>query len=83
MKHYASVVSVIFAVFAAGLWWWSACVNVPLLKSAMGTLVSVLEDGEVIKGEAPFYKALATISRLNACAAACAGISALFQALSL
>jgi hypothetical protein len=83
MKHCASVISVIFAVAAAVFWWWSARVNIPLLKSGYGTLVAVLKDGSEIKGEAPFYDALSSISRLNAWAATCAGISALFQALSL
>jgi hypothetical protein len=78
-----SILSVVFAVAAAVLWGWSAVINVPILKSGYGTLVSVMKDGSTVIGEAPFYAALAKISRLNAFAAACACLSALTQAVTL
>jgi hypothetical protein len=65
MKLWA-ILSVVFAFAAALLWGWSALINVPLLKSGYGTLVSVMKDGSTVIGEAPFYAALANISRLNA-----------------
>ena len=65
MKLWA-ILSVVFAFAAALLWGWSALINVPLLKSGYGTLVSVMKDGSTVIGEAPFYVALANISRLNA-----------------
>ena len=74
--------SVVFAL-AAIFWAWSAIVNVPLLKSGYGTLVSVMKDGSTVIGEAPFYAALAKISVLNAVAAGCAFLSALTQAFTL
>jgi hypothetical protein len=78
-----SIVSVVFAIAAAVLWGWSAFVNVPVLKSGYGTLVSVMKDGSTVIGEAPFYAALAKISRLNAFAAGCACLSAITQAVTL
>src|ERR1039457_4479091 len=80
MKLWA-ILSVVFAFAAALLWGWSALINVPLLKSGYGTLVSVMKDGSTVIGEAPFYAALANISRLNAGAAGCAFLSALTQAI--
>jgi hypothetical protein len=77
------ILSVVFALGAAFFWGWSAIVNVPLLRSGYGTLVSVMKDGSTVIGEAPFYAALATISRLNAVAAICAFFSALAQAVTL
>jgi hypothetical protein len=77
------ILSVVFALGAAFFWGWSATVNVPLLKSGFGTLVSVMKDGSTVDSEAPFYAALATISRLNAVAALCAFLSALTQAVTL
>ena len=77
------VLSVLFALGAALFWGWSAIINVPLLKSGYGTLVSVMRDGSTVIGEAPFYAALAKISRLNAVAAGCAFLSALTQAFTL
>jgi hypothetical protein len=77
------ILSVVFAIAAAVLWGWSAFVNVPVLKSGFGTLVSVMKDGSTVAGEAPFYAALAKISRLNAFAAACACLSAITQAVML
>lgn len=77
------ILSAVFALGAAFFWGWSAIVNVPLLKSGYGTLVSVMKDGSTVIGEAPFYAALATISRLNAVAAICAFLSALTQAVTL
>jgi hypothetical protein len=78
-----SILSVLFALAAALLWAWSAFINVPLLKSGFGTLVTVMKDGSTVVGEAPFYAALAKISRLNAGAAGCAFFSALAQAVTL
>jgi hypothetical protein len=72
MMKVCSILSVVFASLAALLWGCSAFVNVPLLKSGWGTLVSVMKDGSTVVGEAPFYAALAKISRLNAGAALCA-----------
>jgi len=77
-----SILSIVFALLAALLWGYSAFVNVPLLKSSYGSLVSVMKDGSIIVGEAPFYAALSKISRLNAGAASCAFLSALAQAIS-
>jgi hypothetical protein len=77
------ILSVVFALGAAFFWGWSAIVNVPLLKSGYGTLFSVMKDGSTVIGEAPFYAALAKISRLNAVAAVCAFLSALTQAVTL
>jgi hypothetical protein len=78
-----SILSVVFAFAAALLWGWSALINVPLLKSGFGSLVTVMKDGSTVVGEAPFYAALAKISRLNAGAAGCACLSALTQAVTL
>ena len=78
-----SILSVFFALAAAVLWGWSAMINVPVLKSGFGSLVSVMRDGSTVVGEAPFYAALARISRLNAFAAACACLSAITQAVTL
>lgn len=78
-----SILSVLFAFAAAVLWAWSALINVPLLKSGFGTLVTVMKDGSTLVGEAPFYAALAKISRLNAGAASCAFCSALAQGVTL
>jgi hypothetical protein len=83
MKLWSSILSAVFALFAAVLWGWSAFINVPLLKSGYGTLATVMKDGSTIVGEAPFYAALAKISRLNAGAALCAFLSALTQAITL
>jgi hypothetical protein len=58
-------------------------INVPVLKSGYGSLVSVMKDGSTVVGEAPFYAALAKISWLNAGAAMCACCSALAQAVTL
>jgi hypothetical protein len=82
MKRW-SILSVLFALGAAFFWAWSAMVNVPLLESGFGTLVTVMKDGSTVIGEAPFYKALAQISRLNAVAAGCAFLSASTQAVTL
>jgi hypothetical protein len=78
-----SILSVSFALGAAFFWAWSAMVNVPLLKSGYGTLITVMKDGSTVVGEAPFYKALARISVLNAVAAGCAFFSAVTQAVTL
>jgi hypothetical protein len=78
-----SILSVVFALAAAVFWGWSAFVNVPILKSGYGTLVSVMKNGSTVAGEAPFYAALAKISGLNALAAACACLSAITQAVTL
>ena len=78
-----SILSVFFAIAAAVLWGWSAMINVPVLKSGFGSLVSVMRDGSTVVGEAPFYTALAKISHLNAFAAVCACLSAITQAVTL
>lgn len=78
-----SITSVVFALGAAILWGWSAVVNVPVLKSGYGSLISVMPDGTTVGGEGPFYAALAKISKLNAGAAGCAAISAVLQAITL
>lgn len=77
------MLGVVFALGAAFFWGWSAMVDVPLLRSGYGTLISVMKDGSTVIGEAPFYAALAKISRLNAVAAACSFVSALIQAATL
>lgn len=78
-----TILSVVFALAAALLWGWSAFINVPLLKSGYGSLVTVMKDGSTVGGEAPFYAALAKISRLNAAAAGFAFLSALTQTITL
>ena len=78
-----TILSVVFALAAAFFWGWSAIINVPLLESGYGTLGTIMKDGSKVIGTAPFYAALAKISRLNAVAAACAFFSALTQALTL
>jgi hypothetical protein len=77
------ILSVAFAVVAAGLWGWSAFVHVPLIGSGYGALVTTLKDGTTVVGIEPFAAALRRISRLNAGAAACALLSAVAQAVSL
>jgi transaldolase len=77
------ILSLVFAALAAGLWGWSAFVRVPAIGSGYGTLVTVLKDGSTVNGTELFSAALAKISRLNAGAAACAFLSAAFQAVSL
>jgi hypothetical protein len=72
-----SILSVVFALGAAFFWGSSAIIHVPLLKSGFGTLVTIMEDGSKVNGEAPFYAALQKVSRLNAVAAGCAFFSAL------
>ncbi|MGA9042415.1 MAG: hypothetical protein WB421_17915 [Terriglobales bacterium] len=78
-----SIVSVLFALSAAGFWGWSAFINVPVIYSGYGTLVTQMPDGSNIAGVAPFYAALKLISKLNFLAAGCAFFSALTQALTL
>ncbi len=78
-----TILSVVFALAAAIFWGWSAFINVPLLQSGYGTLVTIMEDGSKVNGAAPFYAALAKISRLNAVAAGCACLSAITQAVTL
>lgn len=82
MKRW-SILSVVFAFGAAFFWALSAMVNVPVLKSDYGTLVTVMKNGSTIIGEAPFLEALSEVSRLDAVAAACAFFSALTQAATL
>jgi hypothetical protein len=74
-----SILSIVFALAAAGLWAWSTSVNVPLLRSGFGGMFTVMQDGSKILSEAPFYAALTTIARLNTGAAACAALSAFAQ----
>jgi hypothetical protein len=73
MSLMATVVSVAFALCAAGLWAGSAFVNFPVIGSAYGAIANL----------DPFYAAMRKIARLNAGAAGCAFISALAQALAL
>jgi hypothetical protein len=53
-----SILSVVFALLAAFFWDWSAIINVPILKSGYGTLITVMADGSTVAGEGPFYAAL-------------------------
>jgi len=78
-----SSLSAVFAACAAIFWGSSAVVNLPILKSGYGTLVSVMKDGSTVAGERPFYAAMKRISRLNAIAAVCAFLSAITQAAAL
>jgi hypothetical protein len=78
-----SIVSVVFALGAAGFWGWSALINVPVIYSGYGTLGTQLPNGSDIPGVELFYAALKFISKLNALAASCAFISALAQASTL
>lgn len=77
-----SIVSVVFALGAAGFWGWSALINVPVIYSGFGTRTQ-MPDGSNTAGVEPFYAALRLISKLNALAAGCAFVSALTQALTL
>jgi hypothetical protein len=79
----SSLFGIVFALGAAVFWGWSAMVNLPILESGFGTLVSRMQDGSIVNGEAPFYAAMAKIARLNALAAGCAFASALSQAVAL
>jgi hypothetical protein len=72
--------SALFAFAAAVFWGWSPVINVPVLESGFGSLLTIMKDGSTVIGVKPFYQALAHISRLNAWAAGCAGVSALTQA---
>ncbi len=78
-----SIFSIVFAFAAALLWFCSTLINVPLLKSGYGRLVTVMKDGSTVIGEAPFFAALGNIARLNAGAAGCAFLSTLTQAIAL
>ena len=78
-----SIISVLFAVLAAVLWGCSAFVNVPVLQSGYGMLVSVMRDGTRKLGEGPFYAALTKVSHLNAVAAAFACLSAISQIIAI
>jgi len=75
--------SALFAFAAAVFWGWSTMIKVPVLESGYGSLVTVMKDGSTVGGVKPFYEALAQISRLNAWAAGCAGLSAVSQAVTL
>jgi hypothetical protein len=68
-----SGLSVLFALLAAALWAWSSLVNLPVIGSAYGAIANL----------DPFYAALKKVARLNALAAACAFLSAFFQAFVL
>ena len=78
-----SVLSVVFALAAAGFWGWSATINVPTIYSGFGTLGTVIQDGSKVAGTEPFYLAIAKISHLNAISAGCALASAFSQAVLL
>jgi hypothetical protein len=73
MLTFSSVASVCFAALAALLWGWASIVNLPLIGSAYSEISNLK----------PFYGALKKVSKLNASAAACAFLSALFQAIAL
>ena len=75
--------SALFAFAAAVFWGWSTVIKVPVLESGYGSLLTIIKDGSTVIGVKPFYEALAQISRLNAWAAGCAGLSALIQAVTL
>jgi hypothetical protein len=62
--------SVVFAAIAAGLWLWSALVNLPVIGSSYGAIAEL----------EPFYRALRKVGRLNASAAGFACLSAACQA---
>lgn len=64
-------ISVAAALLAAGLWLWSALVQIPLLSVGWGG---------VTIADHPFYRAMRKTARLNAAAAICAFVSALAQA---
>jgi hypothetical protein len=66
-----SLLSVVFAALAAGLWAWSAVVNLPAVRATY----------EGIKELDAFAAALRKVSRLNMFAAGCAFVSALLQAI--
>jgi hypothetical protein len=71
--NFLSGAGVLFAALAAVLWGWSSIVNLPIIGSGYGEIANL----------GPFYKALKTISRLNAFAAGSAFVSALLQAVAL
>jgi hypothetical protein len=62
-----------FAGFAAGFWAWSAFVNLPIVRATFDGIAEI----------ETFSVALQKVSRLNMVAAACAFVSALFQAVSI
>jgi hypothetical protein len=69
----SSVASVLFAAVAAALWIWASILNLPVIGSAYGTIANL----------EPFYDAMKKVAKLNASAAACAFLSASFQAIAL
>jgi hypothetical protein len=73
MSVWASGVSIVFALGAAGLWGWSAFVNLPVIGSAWGAIANL----------DTFYAALKRVARLNGAAAGCAFVSAIAQAIAL
>jgi hypothetical protein len=83
LRVVSGVLAFVFAFAAAFFWCWSTKIHVPVLDSCYGTLCTVMEDGSKVNGVAPFYAALANISRLNAVAAVCAGVSAITQVVTL
>jgi hypothetical protein len=78
-----TILSIVFAIAAAVLWGCSAFVYVPVLGSAYGAIVSRMKDGSTVNGSEPFSAALKKVARLNVAAAACAGLSAIAQAVTL
>jgi hypothetical protein len=68
-----SQISIIFALIAAGLWAWSATVNLPIIGSTYAEISNLV----------PFYAAMKKVARLNAGAASCAFVSAAAQAAAL
>jgi hypothetical protein len=73
MLFLVSGASVLFAAFAAILWGWASIVNLPIIGSGYGEIANLN----------PFYAAMKKVAVLNACAAGCAFLSALFQAVAL
>jgi hypothetical protein len=79
MVFWVSLANLVFAVAAAILWFCSARVYIPVLKSGWGTLTSIMKNGSIQKSETPFRDALTKAARLNMWAALFTGLSALAQ----
>lgn len=57
MGVFISVASVLFALLAAILWLWSTLIQIPILGSGWGRLVSTMPDGRQEVGTDAFYLA--------------------------
>src|SRR5713101_3166236 len=73
LAMWVALLSVLFAVGAAGFWGKSALVDYPVIDNSYVEMVNI----------EPFYATLKRVARLNACAAGCALLSAVFQAITL